>query len=86
MFGNRQFPNGRDFLSGRFELFDGSGRVLYDTGPVTPPAPNRDATLTLLPSAATMKQIRARRRDHPALGQGGRDRRRGSCRHTQSVV
>jgi hypothetical protein len=43
MFGNRQFPTGHDFLSGRFDLFDGAGAVLYTTGVVTLAAPDHGA-------------------------------------------
>ena len=45
MFGNRSYANGYDFHAGRFELFDVSGGVLFDSGVVDLPAPDRDITV-----------------------------------------
>jgi RHS repeat-associated protein len=46
-FGNREFPNGFDFLSGIFQAFDASGSELYDSGEIDLPAPSRDVDLDL---------------------------------------
>jgi hypothetical protein len=58
IFGNRQFAEGHDFLSGRFDLFDGSGVVLYSTGSVALPAPERDLTLLLPAPVAGVRRVR----------------------------
>lgn len=58
MFGNRQFPTGHDFLSGRFDLFDAAGAVLYTTGVVALPAPDRDISLVLPTPVAGVTRVR----------------------------
>lgn len=58
MFGNRQFASGHDFLSGRFELFDGAGALLYSSGVVVLPAPDRDLKLVLPAPLAGVKRAR----------------------------
>ncbi|MBI4604567.1 MAG: Ig-like domain-containing protein [Planctomycetes bacterium] len=45
VFGSRSHPNGFDFFSGVFQLFDASGTELYSSGDVALPAPDRDLTL-----------------------------------------
>ena len=46
MFGNREFPDGFDFLAGTFQLLSAGGTVLFDSGVVNLPAPNRDVILS----------------------------------------
>jgi len=58
MFGNRQFPTGHDFLSGQFELFDGLGNLVYATGSVALPVPDRDVVLTLPAAVAGVTRVR----------------------------
>ena len=58
MSGNRQFPSGHDFLSGRFELFDAAGGSLYTSGVVTLPAPERDIRLVLPTPVAGVRRVR----------------------------
>jgi len=41
-YGNREFPTGYDFTSGRFTILAADGTVLHDSGDVTLPAPTRD--------------------------------------------
>ena len=57
MFGNRQSPTGYDFFAGRFELLDATGGVLFDSGVVNLPAPDRDVTLTV-PDVGGVVKIR----------------------------
>ena len=45
MFGNRQSPNGFDFFSGTFQMFDANDTVVFDSGNVELPAPDRDLAL-----------------------------------------
>jgi len=47
MFGNRSFADGFDFVSGIFQLFDAGGDVLFDSGEVTLPAPDRDIVINV---------------------------------------
>lgn len=42
MFGNREFSSGHDMISGVFELLDSNNAVLYDSGDLAIPAPDRD--------------------------------------------
>lgn len=58
MFGNRQFPTGHDFLSGRFDVFDAAGAVLYTSGVVTLPAPDRDVRLVLPTPVSGARRVR----------------------------
>jgi hypothetical protein len=57
MFGSRAFPNGFDFFAGIFKLFDASGAVLFDSGVVNLPAPDRDVTLPI-PNIAGVRRVR----------------------------
>jgi RHS repeat-associated protein len=57
MFGNRQFPTGFDFFAGVFQLFDASGAVLFDSGVVNLPAPDRDVTVSI-PNIAGVRRVR----------------------------
>jgi hypothetical protein len=57
MFGNREFAAGFDFFSGIFQLFDASATVLFDSGVVNLPAPDRDVTLTI-PYVAGVRRVR----------------------------
>jgi RHS repeat-associated protein len=47
MLGNRESADGFDVHSGVFQLLDGSGAVLWDSGNVELPAPTRDMHLTI---------------------------------------
>lgn len=58
MFGNRESANGHDFSSGRFELFDQAGAVLYDTGVIDLPAPDRDVSLVLPAAIGNVTRVR----------------------------
>ena len=42
MYGNRQWANNYDIYEGRFELFDADDRVVFDSGILALPAPERD--------------------------------------------
>jgi hypothetical protein len=58
MFGNREFGDEAfDFLTGIFELKDASGNVLYDSGVVSFPPPNRDLGL-IIPDVANVRRVR----------------------------
>jgi RHS repeat-associated protein len=57
MFGNRQFSTGFDFFAGVFQLFDASGVVLFDSGVVNLPAPDRDVTVSV-PNVARVRRVR----------------------------
>src|SRR5262249_32341664 len=54
LFGSRQSPS---VLIGTFQLFDGDGNVLFDSGPTELPAPNHDATVNV-PSLAGVRRAR----------------------------
>ncbi len=56
MFGQRNFTN-RSFLAGIFRLFAADGTVLFDSGVVNLPAPNRDVTLAI-PDIAGVRRLR----------------------------
>jgi parallel beta-helix repeat protein len=56
MFGNREFANGFDFFAGRFEMFDAISNLLFDSGVVNLPAPNRDITLST--NVAKVRRVR----------------------------
>lgn len=58
MAGNRQFASGHDFLSGRFDVFDAAGAVLYTSGVVALPAPDRDLRLVLPTPVAGARRVR----------------------------
>lgn len=58
MFGNRQFPSGHDLLGGRFDLLDAAGSLLYTSGTVSLPAPDRDIDLTLAVPVAGVRRVR----------------------------
>jgi hypothetical protein len=58
MYGNRQFASGHGFVSGRFELLDQAEAVIYDTGVVSLPVPNRDITLVLPAPQAGVRRVR----------------------------
>jgi hypothetical protein len=47
MFGNRQFAEGFDFFAGIFQLLDEGGLVLFDSGVVDLPAPDRDLSIPI---------------------------------------
>jgi hypothetical protein len=57
MFGNRQFPRGFDFFAGRFELFDPNNALLFDSGVVDLPAPDRDISLSI-PNIRGVRKVR----------------------------
>ena len=57
MFGNRQFSSGFDFFAGIFQLFDGVGTELFNSGVVLLPAPDRDITLTI-PNISGVERVR----------------------------
>jgi von Willebrand factor type A domain-containing protein/PKD domain-containing protein len=57
MFGNRRFANGFDFFAGIFQLFDAGDQVLFDSGEVTLPAPNRDVELPI-PNVTGVRRVR----------------------------
>ena len=57
MFGNRQYANGYDFFAGRFELIDALGGVLFDSGIVALPAPDRDTVLAI-PEVSGVTRVR----------------------------
>ncbi len=57
MFGNREFADGFDFFAGTFQLFAANGSVLFDSGIVSLPAPDRDVTLAI-PSVAGVRRVR----------------------------
>ena len=46
MYGLRSHPDGFDFFSGIFQLFDAAGTELYTSGDVALPAPDRDLVLS----------------------------------------
>src|SRR5689334_11490742 len=54
LFGSRQTPS---VLVGTFQLFDGGGNVLFDSGPTELPAPNHDAAVNI-PSIAGVRRVR----------------------------
>ncbi len=57
MFGNRQFASGFDFFAGIFQLFNGTGTELFNSGVVILPAPERDITLTI-PNISGVERVR----------------------------
>jgi hypothetical protein len=57
MFGNRESADGFDFFAGIFQLFDAPGTVLYDSGEVVLPAPDRDVTLAI-PHISGIRKVR----------------------------
>jgi hypothetical protein len=57
MFGNREFSIGFDFFAGIFQLFDAAGTVLFDSGEVALPAPERDITLAI-PDISGVRRVR----------------------------
>lgn len=57
MFGNRESANGFDFFAGIFQLFDVGGNVLFESGVVNLPAPDRDVTLPI-PNVAKVRRVR----------------------------
>ncbi|HYR16508.1 MAG TPA: Ig-like domain-containing protein, partial [Mycobacterium sp.] len=57
MFGNRESANGRDFFAGIFQLFAADGTVLFDSGVVNLPAPDRDLTVPI-PNVAGVRRVR----------------------------
>ena len=56
MFGHRAYA-GFDFLAGIFQLFDGAGTVLFDSGEVALPAPDRDVALPI-PGISGVRRVR----------------------------
>ena len=58
MFGNREFPDGFDFLAGIFQLKAVDGTPLYNSGVIDLPAPNRDVTLAINPNVANVRSVR----------------------------
>ena len=56
MLGNRELA-GHDFFAGAFRLLSASGAVLFDSGVVTLPAPDRDVTLPI-PNIAGVRRVR----------------------------
>lgn len=57
MFGNRESAEGYDFFAGIFQLFDAAGTVLFDSGEVALPAPDRDITLSI-PDVSGVRRVR----------------------------
>jgi RHS repeat-associated protein len=57
MFGNREFASGFDFLAGAFQLLAADGTVLFDSGVVSLPAPDRDVVLPI-PSVSGVRRVR----------------------------
>ncbi len=57
MFGNREYANGYDFISGVFQLFDQSGNEVYNSKVVELPAPHRDITLSI-PDISDVRRVR----------------------------
>ncbi len=57
MFGNREFADDFDFFAGTFQLFDANANVLFDSGVVNLPEPNRDLTLAV-PNVAGVRRVR----------------------------
>ncbi len=57
MFGNRETPDGFDFLSGIFQLFDENGVELFNSGDLSLPAPERDIVVPV-PSVDRVRHIR----------------------------
>ena len=47
LFGNRQFPNGRDFFAGTFQAFDLNGTEIFNSGEVQIPGPTRDVSVPM---------------------------------------
>ncbi|RMF85416.1 MAG: PASTA domain-containing protein, partial [Nitrospirae bacterium] len=69
MFGNRQFANGYDFYAGVFDLYDAAGNLLYTTGVVNLPAPDRDVTVSI-PNVDGVRRIRFTATDDQANHNG----------------
>lgn len=57
MFGNRTPANGFDFLSGAFELYDTSDVLLWSSGVLSLPGPERDLVVPV-PSVAGVRRVR----------------------------
>ena len=57
MFGNREIPVGFDFFAGIFQLRDVNGAVLFDSGVVNLPAPDRDVTVAV-PNVGGVRRVR----------------------------
>jgi len=57
MRGNREFENGFDFFSGRFDLFNSAGNVIFTTGEVQLPGPDRDVDI-VVPNVSGVKRVR----------------------------
>ena len=58
MRGNREFATGYDFLSGRFDVFDAAGKVIFTSGAVNLPAPDRDIDLDVNPCVSGGRRVR----------------------------
>lgn len=56
--GNRAADAIHDFSTGRFELFDGSGGLLYTSGSVALPAPGQNLALVLPTALANVQRVR----------------------------
>ncbi len=72
MFGNRESPDGFDFLSGIFQLFDQNGVELFNSGDLALPAPDRDIVVSV-PAVEMVRQVRftptADESDHPGFAE-----------------
>ena len=69
MFGNRSFANGFDFFAGIFQAWDATGGVLFDSGEVLLPAPERDIVLTFA-EVSGVRRVRFTATDDESEGPG----------------
>ena len=72
MFGNRESPDGFDFFSGIFQLFDENGVELFNSGDLPLATPDRDI-LVSVPSVEWVRRVRftptADESDHPGFAE-----------------
>ena len=57
MFGSRHLTVGHDIFAGKFELFAADGTLLFDSGEVSLPSPDQDATVPV-PNVAGVRRVR----------------------------
>lgn len=55
LFGNREPADGSDFLTGRIQLFDAFDSLVFDSGELGLPAPDRDRVVAVSEAAGVRK-------------------------------
>jgi len=57
IYGNREYANGYDFIEGKVQLYDVSNNLLYESGLLSLPAPDRDLIFTVS-DVANVRRVR----------------------------